>query len=308
MSYLPCSGIGVTQQLTAVFLSYHDCRCASHDCRAPRGGSLAPVTLPTMCLLIFAWQVEPSYSLIVAANRDERLDRPAVSFCVLRESGPRMLGGRDELAGGTWLAVNEHGVVAGLTNCPAPGGRDPAKRSRGELPLLLAEHCSADAAVTDVVRRVRPGDYNPAWLLVGDRNSLYYVEVTAGDTPLVRRLRPGIHVLENAPLGIETPKVTRVSSLIAAASALGRSLWSCLPSVLADHTVLSTSDEWPQDPTTVRSSATLASCVHASDYGTRSATLVRVSLAPEDRPKMLVADGPPCTAPFVDVTRHWSAE
>ena len=45
-----------------------------------------------------------------------------------------MLGGRDELAGGTWLAVNEHGVVAGLTNQPAAVGRDASKRSRGEMP------------------------------------------------------------------------------------------------------------------------------------------------------------------------------
>ncbi len=74
-----------------------------------------------MCLLVFAWQTEPEYPLVVAANRDERLDRPAQALCVLQEERPRILGGRDDLAGGTWLAVNEHGVVAGLTNRPAPG-------------------------------------------------------------------------------------------------------------------------------------------------------------------------------------------
>ena len=83
---------------------------------------------------MFAWKTEPGFPLVVAANRDERLDRPAHSLCVLREHAPRILGGRDDLAGGTWLAVNEHGVVAGLTNRPSPGGRDPTKRSRGELP------------------------------------------------------------------------------------------------------------------------------------------------------------------------------
>jgi uncharacterized protein with NRDE domain len=261
-----------------------------------------------MCLLIFAWQVEPSYPLVVAANRDEQYERPAKSFCVLQESSPRMLGGRDELAGGTWLAVNEHGVVAGLTNRPSPGGRDPTKRSRGELPLLLAEHCSATAAVADLIRRICPSDYNPAWLLVGDRHSLHYLELSAGDSLTVRRLSPGVHVLENVPLGTASPKVDRVSSSIAAASESGRPLWSFLPSVLADHTVQSTGHERIGNPATARSPATLAPCVHTKGYGTRSATLVRVSLNPEDRPDMLVTDGPPCTAPFVDVTRHWSAE
>jgi hypothetical protein len=52
----------------------------------------------------------------------QQLDRPAHPLCVLRESNPRILGGRDDLAGGTCLAVNDHGVVAGLTNRPSPGG------------------------------------------------------------------------------------------------------------------------------------------------------------------------------------------
>src|SRR5437762_1704887 len=80
----------------------------------------------------------------------------------------RLLGGRDDLAGGTWLAANEHGVVAGLTNRPA--SRDPARRSRGELPLTLAADVSAEIAVDALVRDFRPLDYNPAWILVGDRS------------------------------------------------------------------------------------------------------------------------------------------
>src|ERR1035437_4317026 len=55
--------------------------------------------IATMCLLVFAWPVEPSYPLVVAPNRDERFDRLPVLFCVLQESGPRVLGGRDKLAG-----------------------------------------------------------------------------------------------------------------------------------------------------------------------------------------------------------------
>lgn len=206
------------------------------------------------------------------------------------------------------MAVNEHGVVAGLTNRPSPGGRDPTKRSRGELPQLLAEHRSAERAVADLVERVRPSDYNPAWLLVGDRRSLYYVELAASDTPAVHRLGPGVHVLENVPLGSASPKVDQVSSLIATASTAGSPLWSLLPSVLADHVVVATGPEWTGNGDIARSRATLAPCVHTTDYGTRSATLVRVSLNPEDRPEMLVADGSPCTAPFVDVNRHWSGD
>jgi hypothetical protein len=42
--------------------------------------------------------------------------------------------------------------------------------------------------------------------------------------------------------------------------------------------------------------------VHTDDYGTRSAVLVRVPIDPAARPEMAVADGPPCTTPFIDVS------
>src|SRR5258708_9836343 len=109
------------------------------------------------------FQVAPDAPLIVAANRDERLDRPAVPMTVLRDHGPRILGGRDELAGGTWLAVNEHGVVAGLTNQPSANGRDPSKRSPGELPLAFAGYATAAAAVAAVAQTLDAADHNPSW-------------------------------------------------------------------------------------------------------------------------------------------------
>ncbi|TML39468.1 MAG: NRDE family protein [Actinobacteria bacterium] len=82
-----------------------------------------------MCLLVAISRDRDESPLIVAANRDELLDRPAVAMTVLQAHGPRILGGRDELAGGTWLAVNEAGVVAGLptaaTPPSGPGGSCP---------------------------------------------------------------------------------------------------------------------------------------------------------------------------------------
>src|ERR1700722_1741674 len=116
-----------------------------------------------------AFGLDPDAPLVVGANRDERLARPATAMGVLRESGPRILGGRDEVAGGTWLAVNSDGLVAGLTNRPMPDGPDPTKRSRGELPLALALHRRADDAVGEFLKNIRPAEYNPAWFLVGDR-------------------------------------------------------------------------------------------------------------------------------------------
>ena len=129
------------------------------------------------------FQVVPGAPLIVAANRDERLDRPAIPMTVLRPSDPRILGGQDLLAGGTWLAVNEHGVVAGLTNQPSADGRDPTKRSRGELPLAFAVHRTATEAVDAVIADLDPAAYNPCWMLVGDRDALFAIGISGVGKP-----------------------------------------------------------------------------------------------------------------------------
>ena len=78
-----------------------------------------------MCLLVVAFRLFADTPLLIGANRDEFLNRPAVPMTVLRDEGPRVLGGQDEQSGGTWLAVNEWGVFAGLTNQPGKRGAMP---------------------------------------------------------------------------------------------------------------------------------------------------------------------------------------
>ena len=82
-----------------------------------------------MCTLALAVGVSPSLPLVVAANRDELLARPAVPpFLWPREPGaPRILSPRDEVAGGTWLGLNEHALFVGITN-RAGAPPDPARR------------------------------------------------------------------------------------------------------------------------------------------------------------------------------------
>jgi uncharacterized protein with NRDE domain len=191
-----------------------------------------------VCLLVVCSRVVPGFPLVVAANRDERLDRPATAITVLRENAPRILGGRDELAGGTWLAVNEHGVVAGLTNRPSALGRDPSRRSRGELPLFLAAAESADQGVEPFARKVRPSEYNSAWMLVGDRHSLHYLEVDGTDHLVHRALEPGIHVLENLAIDAPSTKVDRARELVGDLSKLSvDGIRDRLAAMLADHQV-----------------------------------------------------------------------
>jgi uncharacterized protein with NRDE domain len=257
-----------------------------------------------MCLLIALAGVHPEWALVVAANRDELLERPADAMAVLHPAGPRILGGRDQAAGGTWLAVNELGVVAGLTNRPALSGPDPAKRSRGELAPALASHPTAEAAVDAFRRSFRPSDYNPAWLLVGDAHSLFAIDMTDGDEPRVERLPPGLHILENYPPGTDSPKVAHVRSLLSGVEGLkGDELVGRLRAVVSNH-------QPPPEPpgggdvAAWRPVEASAACVHSELYGTRWSGIVTV--AEGGRPRFLYADGHPCTAAWADAGGLWS--
>ena len=248
-----------------------------------------------MCLLIVIHRVVPGMPLIVAANRDERRARPTIPMTRLEGAGElAILGGRDEVGGGTWLATNEAGVVAGLTNRPLRDGPDTAKRSRGELPLAVARHPTAAAAVEAFGNAIDPSAFNPSWLLVADRHDMFFVDVTGTDQVVVERLRPGVHVLENRTLHEPSAKVERVRELLD--PVLDRRpavLLDRLPALLADHRT--PPGEPPADAANPRLAlAARAVCVHADedDYGTRSSAVITVTDGPAPPTLRWTGDSP----------------
>jgi uncharacterized protein with NRDE domain len=253
-----------------------------------------------MCLLVVAFGVVPGAPLLIGANRDEFLNRPAIAMTVLRAKAPRVVGGRDEQSGGTWLAVNERGRFAGLTNEPLGDARDPSRRTRGELPLALTSTDQVDVAgaVNQFLDRFRPRDYNGSWLLTGDRDALYFIDFTGGGDARAEKLPPGLYVLGNRPLGAPSPKADHVVSSLAEARSDADTTIAALRRVLVDHTVTE-----PGAPGDMPNAS--ATCVHLDEYGTRSSCIIRCDEDPATRPQVWVADGPPCTAPFVDVSGLW---
>lgn len=253
-----------------------------------------------MCLLVVVSRLVEGLPLIVAANRDERRDRPATAMTRLADGGaerPTILGGRDEVGGGTWLATNADGVVAGLTNRPMREGPDAAKRSRGELPLALAAHRTAADAVDAFGATIAPDDYNPSWLLVADRDDVFFVDVTGGERVGLERLGPGVHVLENRPIGEPSPKADRVRELIdGGLDGPPEVLLATLAAMLGDHH-RSPTEVAPDSPNPRLAAAVGAICVHADEdgYGTRSSALITAAddAAP---PVVRWTDGAPCRA------------
>ena len=91
-----------------------------------------------MCTLILGRDVLAPDSVLLAANRDEDPARPSDPPRLLLYS-PRLVGGRDRRAGGTWLAVREGRAVVALLNRPDRAAAAPPAAERPSRGLLVLE-------------------------------------------------------------------------------------------------------------------------------------------------------------------------
>ena len=95
-----------------------------------------------MCTLIAAVRQYRDAPLVIAANRDEHLDRPASGPRLWPSTSPPFLAPRDEKAGGTWVGLNQRGVFVGVTN-RFGAAHDAGRASRGQL---VVDALSAESA------------------------------------------------------------------------------------------------------------------------------------------------------------------
>src|ERR1043165_2945120 len=73
------------------------------------------ISCPRMCLIAVAHRLSDDFPLVIAANRDEFYERPALAAAPWKEDA-RVVGGRDVRAGGSWLAVSQSARFAAVTN------------------------------------------------------------------------------------------------------------------------------------------------------------------------------------------------
>jgi uncharacterized protein with NRDE domain len=235
-----------------------------------------------MCILMVIHKGVPGYPIVVAANRDEYYDRPTQGPHQLAYT-PAVWGGRDTRAGGTWLGVNAHGLVIGLTNRRVREDQenDPQRRSRGLL-CLEALQCRTAAEAADFLASEPPERYNPFNLLMLDQYELLWAAYEGKSH--MHRLEPGLHILANGNINdFETVRIRRARRLLQHAT---YTEWRrCLPlleQVCRDH------ECGVKDRETI--------CMHRDHerYGTVSSTLL--ALTPEVAGSVYrYAAGHPCT-------------
>lgn len=251
-----------------------------------------------MCLIAFAIDASARWPLVIAANRDEFLDRPTLPLTSWKTaSGQTIVSGRDVRAGGTWMGATPEGRIAFVTNVREAQPVE-APRSRGELvtrwlegrndvagfaAALEAEH-SAYAGFNLVIGDVK----RKAWMWMTNRTS------AASPGWRAQILTPGIYGLSNAALDSPWPKTVSLKHALASAltesgeqQALTEPLWKAL----TNRQRVSSDDPLPKTGLAPALEQALSSAfvdLPERAYRTRSSTVLLLSRKSNSDPKSLI--------------------
>ena len=245
-----------------------------------------------MCLAVLAYQVYERHPVALGANRDEFYGRASRPPAPLTGGRLKVTAGVDLRRGGTWLGVNEKGLIACLTNRRTGNPEAPQRPSRGQLCREALQHDDPAAAAAAVSALVDRQAYNPFSMLLVSADQC----LMASNWPKTRveSVAPGWHVLGNGELDAEDDtRVRRVRLLLdrhATHLFSGACLLQFLESVCRDH-------GQPAHPG--RNSL----CMHGPKAGTRSSSIL--ILGPDSRiAAYRHAEGFPCRNAYEDVSRY----
>jgi hypothetical protein len=127
-----------------------------------------------MCTLVILRRPGAAWPLVLAANRDELASRPSRAPGRHWPDRAEVVAGLDVQAGGSWLGLNDHGVVAGVLNRTGTLGPAAGKRSRGELVLEALDHADA-AAAARALTDLDPDAYRPFNLVIADKRDAFWL-------------------------------------------------------------------------------------------------------------------------------------
>ena len=233
-----------------------------------------------MCTVVVLRRPADSWPLILAANRDEMRDRPWHPPGRHWPDRPEVVAGRDALAGGSWLGLNDQGVVAGVLNRYGSLGPQDGMRSRGELVLEALDHADA-ARAAEALADLNPGAYRSFNLVVADNRDAFWLRHLgpdggangAGGRIEVFPLPPGLSMLtardRNDP---SSPRIRANLARFEAAAPPDPDTgdWAAWADLMADRNA--PSGEGPEAAMTVALD---------SGFGTVSSSLIAVPAVPE---------------------------
>ncbi|HVH80767.1 MAG TPA: NRDE family protein [Stellaceae bacterium] len=152
-----------------------------------------------MCTLVILRRPEHHWPVIIGANRDEMIGRPALAPARHWPDRPEVVAGLDQLAYGSWLGINDWGVAAAVLNRHGSLGPAPGQRSRGELVLGALDHPDAVAAA-EALTHLDPAAYRTFNLIIADNRDAFWLRHADGANIDAWPIRDGLSLIDSGEL------------------------------------------------------------------------------------------------------------
>ena len=249
-----------------------------------------------MCTLVILRRPEHMWPVVIGANRDEMIGRPAEPPARHWPDRPEVVAGHDLLAGGSWLGINDWGVAAAILNRTGSLGPAPGQRSRGELVLEALDHPDAVAAA-EALTHLDPAAYRTFNLIVADNRDGFWLRHADTGRIEVRPLKDGLSIIAAGEIDdLRTRRLVLAAPRFRAAQPPDpdRDDWT------EWQALLSNSESPPGEPPDSAMRFRLP-----RDYGTVSSALIALPEpnAGERKPRFRYAQWQPVASPWVDVTK-----
>lgn len=145
-----------------------------------------------MCSIIIVKNHLKEFPLVIAANRDEDIERKFTPVSVITDVPHLIVGGKDNKCGGSWMGVNAHSLFAAITNQGEPNSK--LKSSRGSIVIDLLK-CKTIDEMIQFNKNINTSKYNGFNIVFGNNKSVFLAHSHILKSIIIRELSNGVNLI-----------------------------------------------------------------------------------------------------------------
>jgi predicted transcriptional regulator len=152
-----------------------------------------------MCTLLILYRPNNKWPLILAGNRDEMKNRPWLPPGKHWPNYNGIIAGKDITAGGSWLGINNSGLVATILNRPNSLGPNTSKNSRGNIIIDILKNETLNSAL-NYIKLLDNTKWKPFNLFIANNKKAYWVKSSEKNKVSINIIPEGKHFLDSYDL------------------------------------------------------------------------------------------------------------